>query len=260
MTPHGNRVDVIEGTLTQLAATMTGQSVARSATRPNAHVSSLKSATTQVRSETLYDIVYIGGKDSVHALSSMTTAFELLAPGGVMIVQNYAHNREHDSVCPRRGIDAFVDVYVPSHAKVLSATFHFFLEKKKPTKATLSGGDDDKNEEQSVQWRKKPLFKQGHVGTLGAAYKFNPSYVYTNTPFDATASHLRHLAHRTSMATLYKMKVWGIPYWSSRDRTLDVGDRVRFLVGIFGHTGEVCPVGGSIDEKINYFNSLKGNV
>lgn len=136
MKPHGNRVDVIEGTLTHLAATMTGQSVARSATR--------KSATTQVRSETLYDIVYIDAKDSVHALSSMTTAFELLAPGGVMIVQNYAHNREHDSVCPRRGIDAFVDVYVPSHAKVLSATFHFFLEKKKPTKATLSGAPKQK--------------------------------------------------------------------------------------------------------------------
>eukprot|EP00798_Chlamydomonas_sp_ICE-L_P029470 gene29470-5817_t len=62
------------------------------------------------------------------------------------------------------------------------------------------------------------------------------------------------------MATLYKVKVWGIPYWSSRDRTLDVGDRVRFLVGIFGHTGEICPVGGSIDEKIKYFNSLEGNV
>eukprot|EP00798_Chlamydomonas_sp_ICE-L_P029471 gene29471-5818_t len=137
MKPHGNRVDVIEGTLTQLAATMTVQSVARAATRPNARVSSHNSATTQVPAGTLYDIVYIDARDSVHALSSMTTAFELLVPGGVMIVQNYAHNREHDSVCPQRGIDAFVDVYVPSHAKVLSATFHFFLEKKKASKATL---------------------------------------------------------------------------------------------------------------------------
>ena len=48
-----------------------------------------------------------------------------------MVVQNYAHNREHDSVCPRKGIDAFVDVYGPLHINVLSPTFHFFIEKKK---------------------------------------------------------------------------------------------------------------------------------
>lgn len=84
----------------------------------------------------LYDIIYIDARDSIHALSSMTRTFEFLAPKGVMIVQNYAHNINKDSTCPRRGIDAFVDVYAPSKINILSNTFHFFLEKHDPQNST----------------------------------------------------------------------------------------------------------------------------
>jgi hypothetical protein len=124
MQHHRERVHVFDGTLTHLAAELEGNGVV---TGTRAIVGTMAHG---------FDIIYIDARDSVHALSSMTTAFELLAPGGIMIVQNYAHNREHDSACPRRGIDAFVNVYTPSLAKVLSPTFHFFLEKKKMSTVT----------------------------------------------------------------------------------------------------------------------------
>lgn len=76
-----------------------------------------------------FDIVYVDCRGSRHALEHAVLTFPLLAPGGVMVLQNYTHSKEHDYRCPRMGIDAFADCYAP-WIRVLRPGFHFFLQKR----------------------------------------------------------------------------------------------------------------------------------
>jgi hypothetical protein len=76
-----------------------------------------------------FHIVYIDTRSSRHALETAVLAFPLLRPGGVMVLTNYTHSKEHDARCPRRGIDAFTDAYA-SEIKVLRSGFHFFLQRR----------------------------------------------------------------------------------------------------------------------------------
>lgn len=78
---------------------------------------------------TAYDIVYIDAHDSVHALESAVHTFPLMRPGGILIFQNYTHNEEHDTNCPRVGMDAFLSTYV-RHIKVVRNGFHLFVQKR----------------------------------------------------------------------------------------------------------------------------------
>eukprot|EP00798_Chlamydomonas_sp_ICE-L_P017334 gene17334-biopygen26258 len=55
-----------------------------------------------------YNFIYIDAHDSVHALESGVHAMRLLNPSGIIVFQNYVHNQEHDTNCPRIGIDAFI--------------------------------------------------------------------------------------------------------------------------------------------------------
>ena len=76
-----------------------------------------------------FDVVYIDTRSSMHAMESGVLAFPLLCPGGVMVFTNYTHGRMHDYVCPKRGIDGFLDAYAPA-IRVLRPAFHLFLEKR----------------------------------------------------------------------------------------------------------------------------------
>jgi hypothetical protein len=80
-------------------------------------------------SKASFDIVYIDAHDSVHALESAVHTFPLMRPGGIIIFQNYTHNEEHDTNCPRVGIDAFLSTYV-RHIKVVRNGFHLFVQKR----------------------------------------------------------------------------------------------------------------------------------
>eukprot|EP00798_Chlamydomonas_sp_ICE-L_P027751 gene27751-7396_t len=81
-----------------------------------------------------YDIVYVDAKDSVHALESGVHAMRLLHPSGILVFQNYVHNQEHDTNCPRIGIDAFLSTYV-RYIRVLRNTFHTFVQKRTTAEA-----------------------------------------------------------------------------------------------------------------------------
>jgi hypothetical protein len=83
----------------------------------------------QTRNTVQYDVVYVDARGSRHALETMVMAFRLLKKGGVMVVTNYVHSKEHDVRCPRRGIDAFLDVYSPD-VRVLVNRFHTFLQRR----------------------------------------------------------------------------------------------------------------------------------
>jgi hypothetical protein len=79
---------------------------------------------------TAYDLVYIDATGSRMAMETAVLAFRRMAPGGVAIITNNTHNDRHDAVCPRRGIDGFLDAYA-FEIKVLRQGFHVFFEKRK---------------------------------------------------------------------------------------------------------------------------------
>ena len=89
----------------------------------------LRSWGAQASLKDAFHIVYIDAHNSHHALEAAVLSFHHLAPGGVMVLQNYVHNKEHDARCPRRGIDGFLDAFAP-YIKVLRNGFHLFLEKR----------------------------------------------------------------------------------------------------------------------------------
>jgi hypothetical protein len=76
------------------------------------------------------DVIYIDTDSSAQALEAMVRAFPYLKPGGVMVVTNYTHNKEHDARCPRVGIDAFLNSYTDT-IKVLRTSWHVFIERRK---------------------------------------------------------------------------------------------------------------------------------
>jgi hypothetical protein len=82
-----------------------------------------------------YDLVYLDARSSRHALEAAALSFPLLRPDGRMVITNYTHSRAHDSACPRRGIDGFLDAYA-SELQVLRSGFHVLLARR-PTPIAL---------------------------------------------------------------------------------------------------------------------------
>lgn len=64
---------------------------------------------------THWDLVYLEGLHSAVLLRLAALAFTCTAPGGLMVFDDYTYSLEHDTSCPRRGIDAFAD----SHSQLL---------------------------------------------------------------------------------------------------------------------------------------------
>lgn len=97
--------------------------------RPRASLLPTKTRLSDLVGEAAYDLVYVDAHDSVHALESSVHAMRLLRPGGILILQNYTHNQEHDTNCPRVGIDAFLATYV-RYIHVRRNGFHTFVQKR----------------------------------------------------------------------------------------------------------------------------------
>lgn len=53
----------------------------------------------------------------------------LLRPDGILVLTNYTHAKEHDSRCPRPGIDAFMNVHAHK-IRVLRTGWHVFIQKR----------------------------------------------------------------------------------------------------------------------------------
>lgn len=59
-----------------------------------------------------FDFVYIdANRHSQNVLEDAVMSFPLLKPRGMMILDDYTHNKEHDNMCPRPGIDCFLNTY-----------------------------------------------------------------------------------------------------------------------------------------------------
>ena len=59
-----------------------------------------------------FDFIYI----DVHGtskdfLEQAIMAWPMLSPGGMMVIDDYTSNREHDGACMKQGVDAFLDLY-----------------------------------------------------------------------------------------------------------------------------------------------------
>lgn len=58
-----------------------------------------------------WDLVYIEGLDAETLLRLAALAFTCTAPGGLLVFDDYTYSFEHDTSCPRRGVDAFSDTH-----------------------------------------------------------------------------------------------------------------------------------------------------
>lgn len=58
-----------------------------------------------------WDLVYIEGLDAATLLRLASLAFTCTAPGGLMVFDDYTYSPDHDTSCPRRGVDAFSDTH-----------------------------------------------------------------------------------------------------------------------------------------------------
>lgn len=91
------------------------------------------------------------------------------------------------------------------------------------------------------------------ITSPGGAYRFNPSYIYTSKPLNISMQDLSStiMKRRTRR---YEIKVWTIPYWKCQTSNM-----IRCLVGMYNNTGELCPIGGSINENVVKFDQLPTN-
>lgn len=78
-----------------------------------------------------FDFVYIdANRHSQNVLEDAVLSFPLLKPNGIMIMDDYTHNKEHTIDCPRPGIDAFMNMYA-NDIKVLYTKWQVILKKRK---------------------------------------------------------------------------------------------------------------------------------
>jgi hypothetical protein len=57
-------------------------------------------------------------------------AFAVLKPGGIMILDDYTDNKEHDNNCPKPAINAFLAAYA-NEVQVLHAGWQVILKRRR---------------------------------------------------------------------------------------------------------------------------------
>lgn len=91
----------------------------------------LSSAMLRGIKKEMFDFVYIdASKHSQNVMEEAVLSFPLIKPGGLIVFDDYTHNKEHDYNCPRPGIDAFLNVY-SSDLKVLITRWQVIAQKRK---------------------------------------------------------------------------------------------------------------------------------
>ena len=77
-----------------------------------------------------FDIIYIDADHHAkHVLENAILCFRLLKPGGLMIFDDYTNSRRHDTTCPKKGIDSFLDTFADD-LKVLYARWQVIIQKR----------------------------------------------------------------------------------------------------------------------------------
>lgn len=79
-----------------------------------------------------YDFIYVdASRHSKNVLEDAILALPLLKVGGYMVFDDYTSSKDHDYVCPKKGIDAFLDIF-HDELKVENTSWQVILRKKQP--------------------------------------------------------------------------------------------------------------------------------
>ena len=86
-----------------------------------------------------FDFIYIdAGRHSKNVLEDAILAFPLLKVGGYIVFDDYTSNEKHDYTCPKKGIDAFLDIF-SDELHVRNSSWQVIAKKKKPSRSTRNG-------------------------------------------------------------------------------------------------------------------------
>jgi predicted O-methyltransferase YrrM len=81
-----------------------------------------------------FDFIYIdGNRHSKHVLEDAVLSFPLLNVNGYIVFDDYTNSRNHDYTCPKKGIDAFLDMY-SDELKVINSSWQVIAKRVAPTK------------------------------------------------------------------------------------------------------------------------------
>lgn len=81
-----------------------------------------------------FDFIYIdGNRHAKHVLEDAILAFPLLNTNGYIVFDDYTNSRKHDYTCPKKGIDAFLDMY-NDELKVIDIHWQVIAKKIVPKK------------------------------------------------------------------------------------------------------------------------------
>lgn len=82
-----------------------------------------------------FDFIYIdANRHAKHVLEDAVLSLPLLNIGGYIIFDDYTISKKHDYTCPKKGIDAFLDLY-NDELKVIETTWQVIVKKIKPKRA-----------------------------------------------------------------------------------------------------------------------------
>ena len=80
--------------------------------------------------KTKFDFIYIdANRHSQNVLEDAVLSFPLLKPNGILIFDDYTHNKQHDIDCPRPGIDAFMNTYA-NEIEVLHTKWQVIIKRR----------------------------------------------------------------------------------------------------------------------------------
>jgi predicted O-methyltransferase YrrM len=108
--------------------------------RPYKHKVTLIDASTRdaLKSRALqsktFDFVYIdAGRHAKNVLEDAILSFALLKEGGYIVFDDYTTSKKHDYTCPKKGIDAFLDIF-SDEVKVIHTSWQVIAKKIHPLK------------------------------------------------------------------------------------------------------------------------------
>jgi predicted O-methyltransferase YrrM len=96
------------------------------------------STQTALKSEQLldkrFDFIYIdAGRHAKNVIEDAILSFALLKEGGYIVFDDYTINKKHDYTCPKKGIDAFLDIF-SDEIKVIHSSWQIIAKRIKPKK------------------------------------------------------------------------------------------------------------------------------
>lgn len=85
--------------------------------------------------EKKFDFIYIdANRHAKHVMEDAVLAFPLLNVGGHIVFDDYTISKTHDYTCPKKGIDAFLDLY-NDEIKVIETKWQVIARKVKPKRS-----------------------------------------------------------------------------------------------------------------------------